>query len=138
MRLPNGLSDGDTFTETLVETPGDVLDPLGRGIQGRYHRCLGGLAAVGRSHARILQPGQLALQPQNLLSDLAQFVAQGQRRHDQQATVADFTEASAQLGDALIEIGRETLQMPFLSILACHAVLATRDGDGDMRHDDLP
>jgi len=86
----------------------------------------------------ILQPGEFALEPQDLLPDLAQLIAQGQRRHDQQATVADCAEACAQLRTALIEIGSESLQMPFLPILACHAVLATRDGDSHMRHDDLP
>src|SRR5262245_21400478 len=132
-RLPtrgrNRSADNDRGADALVETFGDPLDALGGGVEGRRHGGLGRLAAIGRRHPGLLQAGQLGLEPAHALAGLVELVADRQRRHDQEAIVADLAKAAAQLLDMAVELVGQALEMALLSILAGHTILAAIDGD---------
>src|SRR5262249_55998196 len=81
--------------------------------------------------------GRLGLGPAHALAGLVELVADRQRRHDQEAIVADLAKAAAQLLDTAVELVGQALEMALLSILASHTILAAIDGDGHVRHDAL-
>src|SRR5262245_18297095 len=134
---PGPSPEHDRAADALVEALGDPLDPLGGGIERGRDRRLGGLAAVGGDDARLLQTAELGFEPADVLLGLAEFVADGQGRHDQEPIVADFPKTAAQLLDLTVEFTGQSLEMALLPVLAGHTILATIDGDGHMRTDDL-
>src|SRR5262245_56546278 len=91
-----GSTDGDLAAEALVEAAGDTVDALGGRVEGRRHGGLARLAAIGRGHAGIAEARQLALETTDPTLHLAQLIADGQRRHDQEPVIADLAEICPQ------------------------------------------
>jgi hypothetical protein len=54
------------------------------------------LVAIGARHLRLLDGHELVLQTPQPRRHLAELVGDGERRHDGQPGVADFTELAAQ------------------------------------------
>src|SRR5436190_12295517 len=128
------LPDPDILAAALIEAARHVFDTLGRGIERGRDSELHRLRALARRDAGVLQRSQLFLEPAQALSCFTQFVAQRQRRHHDQAHVANCAETRLELLNALIEILGKPHQVIFLPILTGHPILPAVDGHADVAH----
>src|SRR6266849_3591643 len=118
----------------LLKQAHRLFDALGRGSEGRRNIRFYRLRAIRSGGARVLQGGELGLDPMHALALLRQFVAEDKRRHDGEPRIPDFPKSAAQIRDALIEIVGQSRQMMFLAVVARHAILAAVDGDAHVGH----
>src|SRR5215468_3352568 len=81
--------------DRAVESSREALDALSRRIECGDDRWLCRLGAAGRDDARVLQSGELVLEPLQLLLLLRQLIGECQRRHDCEPSIADITKARA-------------------------------------------
>src|SRR5690242_8475190 len=131
LALP-GLGRADR--PATIERLGELLDALGRRVERGRDRVLGHLDAIGRDGACVLQRRELILDAAQLSALLAQFVGDGQRRHDGEPHVADLAEVAAELLDALVEILGKPGEVLLLPVIAGHPVVPAVDADGHRRH----
>src|SRR6266403_2097304 len=79
-----------------------------------------------------------ALATADTLGGIKHLVAYGQRRHHDQARIADLAELAAQRADPRFKALGELQELHLLPFLAGHPVLPAVDGDIDMIHEVSP
>src|SRR4029077_1994242 len=110
------------------------LDAFGGRIQRRSGSRLTDPVPVAGCCISAFQAGQFGFGRLQLLPGLRQLVRNGERGHDGQSRVANFTESRAQSRNALVEILSKARESHLLAVLASHAELASSDSDIDLRH----
>src|SRR5215467_4131842 len=109
-------ADGDLpFIVRLLEQADGLFNALGRRSEGRCHIGFHRLRAIRSGGARVLQGGELGLNPVHPLALLRHLVDDDKRRHDGEPYVPDFPESAAQICNALIEIMGQSRQMMLLA-----------------------
>ena len=89
---------------------------------------------VSPLRARRVDIGEAGLELGDAAPGLGELVGHRDRRHDDEAVVADLAEALAQARQGRVDVAGELLQMALLALAAGHAVGAPGDGDTDRRH----